>query len=359
MIECIFTIDYEIYGNGQGSLRGLVHEPARRLMSVFEEWNVRFVNFVEVAELQKIEECRTDEAIADVRCQVREMFERGFEIALHLHPQWCNAVFQNGSWLLDYTEYNLCRLPRKRIVEIVEGALAYLRNLIGVGNYTPSSFRAGNWLLQPSSVAAAVLAEKGIRIDSSVFKGGLQHSHGLDYRPAMRNGYYWTFADNASLADPRGQLLEIPIHTEMVPFWRMLTTKRLRLQRKSNAAVQKVKGGRKSQRWSRIRDHLRFRYPLKFDFCRMTLEELTNTVERIIRLDEKSPGSFKPLVAIGHTKDLNDFETIRRFLAYLRNKRIRVSTLQESYDNCEHSLSHGEHGSCKSDGWLQQENRSV
>ena len=28
MIECIFTIDYEIYGNGEGSLKELVFEPA-------------------------------------------------------------------------------------------------------------------------------------------------------------------------------------------------------------------------------------------------------------------------------------------------------------------------------------------
>ena len=28
MIECIFTIDYEIYGNGEGSLQQLVYEPA-------------------------------------------------------------------------------------------------------------------------------------------------------------------------------------------------------------------------------------------------------------------------------------------------------------------------------------------
>ena len=36
MIECIFTIDYEIYGNGQGLLRDQVYEPARKLKEVFD-----------------------------------------------------------------------------------------------------------------------------------------------------------------------------------------------------------------------------------------------------------------------------------------------------------------------------------
>jgi hypothetical protein len=334
MIECVFTIDYEIYGNGQGSLRELVYEPAQKLMAVFEEWNVCFVNFVEVAELQKIEAGGTDEASADVRRQIREMFERGFEIALHLHPQWCKASFQGGTWLLDYSEYNLCNLPRRRIAEIVEGAVAYLRSVVGVEDYTPISFRAGNWLLQPSACAAAVLAENGIRIDSSVFKGGLQHGYGLDYRPARRNDYFWNFRDDVNAEDSRGTLLEIPIHTEMVPFWRMITRKRLGLQQKSNAATHKVNGLKKRQRLNRIRDHLRFRYPLKFDFCRMTLDELKDTVDHVIRKDRESPASFKPLVAIGHTKDLEDFETVKAFLAYLRDKGIKVSTFQNIHNKC-------------------------
>ena len=58
MIECIFTIDYEIYGNGEGSLRELVYEPAENLRTIFKKWNARFVVFVEVAELEMIEaEC--------------------------------------------------------------------------------------------------------------------------------------------------------------------------------------------------------------------------------------------------------------------------------------------------------------
>ena len=66
MIECIFTIDYEIYGNGQGSLRDLIHSPAASLVDVFNKWNSKFVAFVEVAELERIEEAGTDKAIADV-----------------------------------------------------------------------------------------------------------------------------------------------------------------------------------------------------------------------------------------------------------------------------------------------------
>ena len=36
MIECVFTLDYEVYGNGEGSLRELVLDPARQLTELFQ-----------------------------------------------------------------------------------------------------------------------------------------------------------------------------------------------------------------------------------------------------------------------------------------------------------------------------------
>jgi hypothetical protein len=326
MIECIFTIDYEIYGDGTGSLKDLVYEPAKLLKEMFEKWNARFVTFVEVAEFEKIDACGTDPAIGLVRQQIRELYESGCEIGLHLHPQWCNARYDHGRWVLDATEYNLCTLPRKRIVEIVERSLAYLRRLLDQPGFSPLSFRAGNWLFQPTRTAASVLSEYGIRIDSSVFKGGLQRNHKLDYRPALKNGFYWPFSDNANEPDPDGAWIEVPIHTEMVPSWRMATPKRMRYGKNAGIAGQST-----SRKVNRALDFLRFRYPLKFDFCRMTLDEMTSMVERAIREDAKDPTVYRPLVAIGHTKDLTDFQAVDAFLAFLRSKGIAVCTFPDIY----------------------------
>jgi hypothetical protein len=330
MIECVFTIDYEIYGNGEGSLDELIYSPAERLMAIFEKMGARLVVFVEVAELEKIESCGTDNFIRRVREQVREFHRRGSEIALHLHPQWYNARHQNGKWLLDYNEYNLCRLPPERITNIVGRSIRYLRDVVPDTDYSPFSFRAGNWLLQPSGAAADVLAKNGIRIDSSVFKGGLQHGNGLDYRRSLKNGHFWFFKDDVNTPESKGALLEVPIYTKMVPCWSMLTKKRVHLQRKSRSAAQK-----RPRSTNRFRDYLRFRYPLKFDFCRMTIDELKSTVDEAIREDQGAPESYRPLVAIGHTKDLVDYDAVEEFLLYLRNCGIRVSTLREAFHKCQ------------------------
>jgi len=326
MIDCIFTIDYEIYGDGTGSLKDLVFEPAKQLKGLFEKWNVRFVSFVEVAEFEKVDVFGTDPAIGLVKQQIRDLYESGFEIGLHLHPQWCNARYDHGRWVLDVTEYNLCTLSQKRIAEIVERSLGYLRNVLEQPDFSPLSFRAGNWLFQPTRTAARVLSDHGIKIDSSVFKGGVQRNHQLDYRPALKNGYYWPFTDNANEPNPGGTWIEVPIHTEMVPFWQMTTSKRMSFGGNVGMAGQSVQ-----RKLNRALDFLRFRYPRKFDFCRMTLAEMTSMVERVIQEDAQQPKLYRPLVAIGHTKDLNDLQSIDAFLAFLGAKGIAVRTFMDIY----------------------------
>ena len=334
MIECIFTIDYEIYGNGQGSLKELIYEPTQKLLGIFDKAKAKIVVFVEVSELEQIEASGTDSTINDVKYQVQELYRQGHEIALHLHPQWYNARWKNGNWELDYSEYNLCALPQKRIFQIIDRSIAYLRNITGATDFTPFSFRAGNWLFQPTQTLANALAEQGIRVDSSVFKGGLQHQHKLDYRLSLRNGHYWRFSDDVNVHDHKGALLELPIHTQIVPTWKIFTTKRVGLQRKTAPASRTNKnhdGGKKLQR---LMDFMRFRYPLKLDFCRMTINELTRMMDTVIKEDQQDPTIFRPIVAIGHTKDLVDFETVKSFLSYLDQKNIPVATFEDVYQRC-------------------------
>ncbi|MDD1777049.1 MAG: hypothetical protein LUQ65_02695 [Candidatus Helarchaeota archaeon] len=339
MIEFIFTIDYEIYGNGEGSLRELVYEPAKSLMEVFEKWNANFVTFVEVAELEIIEASNSDPAIALVKHQIHDFYDKGFELGLHLHPQWYNGKYENGKWRLDYDEYNLCKLPLDRIDQIVVRSIKYLRDLLGVTDFTPFSFRAGNWLFQPTHNAGRVLVDQGIKVDSSVFKGGLQHQYKLDYRRALKNGYYWYFVDDVNVPNHQGTLIELPIYTKMAPLWKLPTAKRIGLQRK--VPMRSPSG---KMRLFRLLDFLRLYHPLKLDFCRMTLREITHLLGKEIRQDKKYPELFRPIIAIGHTKDLVDLKTVDSLLIYLRENKIPVSTFRAIYQK--YNFNKNQNNSC-------------
>ena len=132
--------------------------------------------------------------------------------------------------------------------------------------------------------------------------------------------------------DPGGQWIEVPVYAEMVPLWKMRTSKRMAFNRRSGGGGTTQSTGR---RLNRLRDFLRFRYPLKCDFCRMTLNELTSMMDGIIRQDRKDPDTLRPVVAIGHTKDLVDLDTVANFLSYLKANKIPVSTFADIYPRLE------------------------
>jgi len=319
VINCIFTLDYEIYGNGQGSLRDLVLDPTQRLAEVFREFDARFVVFAEAVEFAKMEEAQSDSDTAAVRTQLRQLREEGHEIALHIHPWWANARYEDGRWHLDWSEQVIGRLEPARVDAIVSAAIAYLREVLNDPSFTPLSFRAGSWAFQPTPVIASVLAKYGVLVDSSVFKGGRVDSIGLDYRPSLGNGRSWHFSADVNVADPNGALWEIPIHTEMVPFWKMFRGKRLKLQNKTRNASY---GSPLQRSW---RDLVRFRYPRKLDFCRMTFAEMREAVSGVLEQRHEEE-ECSPIVAIGHSKDFVDVEAVRSFLRFLQEHGVKVTT---------------------------------
>lgn len=329
MIQCVFSLDYEIFGNGRGSLRDLVYDPAERLKGIFTKRDCRFVTFVEVAELEAIEAAKVDPYINNVKEQVRALFEEGFEVGLHIHPWWCNSSYEGGRWVLDYSEYNLCSLPEERVVYIIDRSIAYLQAMLQKCDFYPLSYRSGHLLFQPTLTVGRVLAQRGIRVDSSVYKGGLWRQQKQDYRKAAAfEGYHWRFSHDVGVPDIHGPLLEVPIYTQMVPIWKMLTRKRIWLQRKFHSGSE----GRSSVGLPRrVLDRCRLFHPNKLDFCRMTIDEITAMMDPLIQEDRNNPSIYRPIVAIGHTKDLVDFQTVDRFLAYLERNRIGVTTFQEMY----------------------------
>jgi hypothetical protein len=70
---------------------------------------------------------------------------------------------------------------------------------------------------------------------------------------------------------------------------------------------------------------------MKLDFCRMTLAELTGMMKRVVDEDRRDPETYRPVVAIGHTKDLTDAQTVDDFLAFLRASGIGIATFESAY----------------------------
>jgi hypothetical protein len=115
----------------------------------------------------------------------------------------------------------------------------------------------------------------------------------------------------------------------MVPAWSVLTAKRVALERKAAGTGRIIR-----KLASRVRELGRWRRPLKFDYCAMTADEMRTMMSEIIRVDQDDPETFRPIVGIGHTKDLIDVDAVEAVLDYLHAHGIRVSTFSDVYDQC-------------------------
>jgi peptidoglycan/xylan/chitin deacetylase (PgdA/CDA1 family) len=330
MLELIFTLDYELYGDGSGNLKDCLIKPTNRLLDVFNRFGYPLVIFPEVLELEEIDEFKVDNSISEVKQQLRTIFAQGHEIGLHVHSWWAASKFISYGWQLNYEEANLCRLPRSRIEEILNQGLNYLRNLLDDPYFQPVAFRNGFWIMQPTREMALVLNKMKIKIDSTLFKGGKIRKYGIDYCPSLNNGYYWKFLDDVNLPQYDGVVWEIPIFTEMVPVWRMF---RRLIKNYKNQTYQKTedyKDRSAKKKMRPIADYFRIRYPRKIDYCFLDSREIIGIIKKLIMIDQKNRDEYKPIVLIGHSKNLVFLERVEAILEFVKQNDLKIVTFKEA-----------------------------
>ena len=204
MLRVIFTLDYEIHGNGEGCPLELMVEPTRRMMDLFERHGAKLTIMADVAEILNFrgdqeqfgrDDCHYD-AIAE---QLRDAVRRGHDVQLHLHASYFNARRENGRWQQDWSEYNFAGLPLERLNELVRIGKKYLETLLKPVNprYECIAFRAANWSVSPSRNVVRALVQNGIGIDTSVFKHGRRDGIvSFDYSAAPSEIEPWLVDEN-------------------------------------------------------------------------------------------------------------------------------------------------------------------
>jgi hypothetical protein len=83
------------------------------------------------------------------------------------------------------------------------------------------------------------------------------------------------------------------------------------------------------EHWARFSDYFRIKYPRKLDYCFMSLDEILNSLKKLVLLDEKTGGDYKPIVFVGHTKNLKDFKKVERILKFIKKSNLRIVTFKQ------------------------------
>jgi len=236
-LTLLFTLDYEIHGNGEGCASDLMVSPTARILDLFDGFGAKLTIMADTVEILKFREHPeySDHSPGVYRLienQLVETVRRGHDVQLHLHPAYAHASYSGGRWVLDFSEYDLARLPYERICGLVSEGKRFLEELLGSvrPGYRCLAFRAANWSMSPSRNIIRALLSNGMGIDTSVFKYGKRD--GLvqfDYSEAESPVVPWP-VDPSEICrrDDAGELFEFPIYSEARPLWAFLSANRFR-----------------------------------------------------------------------------------------------------------------------------------
>lgn len=331
-----YTLDYEIHGNGDGSPMDLMIEPTYRLMDILECYHQRLTIMADVAEIlcfRSYWEQNSNDLfyVHEIEKQLCDAIRRGHDVQLHIHSSYFNAQWNGICFDQCIEEYNMATLSYERISEMVGSCVEYLENLLRPikSDYRVWLFRAANWSMMPTPTLYRVLVEHGITHDTSVYKGGCQGGNVCyDYRYAHDNLLsYKASSEDINLYDTNGLLTEMPIYTEMRPFWDFISP--IRIFRMVRAKFHKHKNNhqkslaatnvdKNDNRKLSLRSFF-VKSPLKMDFNQVNGRGLIRMMKNIMRRAERENLSHVDVILIGHSKTFVPYneKTLRPVLEWV------------------------------------------
>lgn len=314
-LRLIFTLDYEIFGDGSGSTLREQVVPTAHLANVLELHGHRLTLFVETGQQIYFRAHGMEEQYAPVERQISELFGCGHGVELHIHPMWFLAGAPvGGKVMLDANAYDLSCLAPDQIEDIVARSCAYLAELLQAADpdYRPRAYRAGAWSMQRQSMLFDILARHGIRIDSSIAPGArFSAAYGrFDYR-RYRMQPSWR----------EGPLLELPILTERRPLAAFAYNNRqgLAVRRIFNRLYRSPLAQKGRSKFGRLYDIARRDYVMA-DFNMLEPRQLVAMIERYARAHPDE--TELPVVLIGHSKTSYYADSLHELFAGLTRKGI-------------------------------------
>jgi hypothetical protein len=352
VIRVIFTLDYEIHGNGEGCPYELMVEPTARLLRLFDAYGAKLTIMADVAEILKFKEYagqhgKDDYHYQDIAAQLQTAVRGGHDVQLHLHSSYFNATHDGRRWVQDWAEYNFAGLSPRRLHELIKLGKNFLESLLQPVNpaYRCNVFRAANWSVSPSKNVVRALVNNGIRIDTSVFKYGRRDGLvNFDYRLAHSAMVPWRADEDAIWrSNPHGQIWEVPIYSEhrrLPAFFSLNRIYRFILGRfhripdaLENSGGYGASAGARHSSVTRRLSRLAGRHAWKADFNQCSGRQLICALERA-EARYGRPGAELPFVLIGHPKLFTAFNewSLRPFLSYVAKHAGRLGFAR--FDDC-------------------------
>ena len=289
--------------------------------------------------------------------QIKDMYQRGHDIQLHIHPQWTRAEYQSGSWklegkwsLLDYSAEDADRLIQE-CKEFLEDILRPMDS-----DYRCLAFRSGAWCVAPSPHILSQLAKAGFILDASIVEGIQVHTKNLqlDYKnceesflpfyPNMQDARKVSFQKENMICVPTCHFMEpkrFMLRRHMKMAWRLVVN-RFAGSRKTTQAGNGASRPSEYKEWEPVNSSVKSKIMRQLrpywgggayqigDLSALEYPWLRYMMKSIRKRAQSSGLSEIPVILENHTKEIRNFKDIERFISdCAQAKDIQFITLTE------------------------------
>ena len=362
-IYLAFVDDWELRGNGSGDIEDIQFRPMRELINIYNNYGIKGSFNVEVLQQLTFREFENNHPELKVLADkwdaiVCETLQQGHDIQLHIHPQWTNAKFENGSWQLT-SDWSILNYSEEEAYAILERAKFYFETLLRPikEEYKCLSFRSGAWCLAPSPFLLEMLVRLGIVYDISIV-GGVHYDTKnikLDYRRCEEtfSPFYPSLKDARKVSHREESIICVPTHHFIYPGHMILKRD---LKRLVNAIMRRLKPSQKISKpkasgnaelnyeeWIKTEAKPSFSKKLitaaktylfgdhcisdisALDYSKLSF--MINDIRKKVRKRNHTP---IPIILENHTKDIKDFSDIKKFISVIsQSEDIECLTLTE------------------------------
>ncbi|GAP80642.1 polysaccharide deacetylase family protein [Porphyromonas gingivalis] len=345
MKQILFTLDYELYGNGTGNVFEHIIKPTEELLAIARRHGIKYTIFFEVVEYWYLKRewergnkmGYTEDPISAMEQQLREAYLQGHDVQLHLHPQWIGAVHQDGQWRLDLSNWCLGRYQgggEYSLLSLLKRGKETIEEIIRPvdPHYSCIALRAGGYNAQPSEEIVRAMRQVGLKVDSSIYPGGFETGvlSNYDYTSVAPGLGHWYVEDRLEYSTHGvTDIMELPIVA--FPIRRLqkyLSSDRIKAlfqNRKSAADTYSAKTANKGGIWGKISYFVELEWQT-WDFCLFS----KNLHRRFLKRIESQRGR-KEFVLVGHPKSYVSGESFNYLIGQLKSS-YQFLSMTELYD---------------------------
>ena len=211
--------DWEVMGNGLGNVAQLQYLPSLFFMKLANRLGIKLTFMVDVVQQLVYK----DNTHSDYNLKLQKnlwddtvllMKSYGFDVQLHLHPQWMNATLKDDYFYLGDT-WNFGKYSNSVQESLIGESINYLEDLITPvdADYKVIAYKGGSWGLQPSGDLLRNMEKFGIRIVMGVRQGMSLPGNGVDYTTLEEANmpYYPDYNDLCKISPEKKEIIVIPL----------------------------------------------------------------------------------------------------------------------------------------------------